>query len=383
MPLDDVIHLRAQPLVEQIVEHVALGLAAVVLRLLDGLQHRDDDLEVAVVDDCIGHLRVIRQPLHALDRTGEDLLALEGLHQVQQVVAQPVRIRLHRPLSVDGYHPLAAPARHAEFLGLPGFGLLLLRGHILSPILRLLHLCRLLAGGAPAPGARQAARRPLQPQRPLQTGAWLRRPVPFPAQSGNRDRPWDQMPGHRRVLQPVPGQSGNRHSSRRIPCQSGRKKVPWPDSDWLSRVPFRVSLGRSCLAIGNRRPIPGRSGARRDPGSWQPPAPGPSHRHWPPRRAAFPVSLGDGIRLSPGGFRLRIGSLFPQSLSWFLPWYGFLLWLMMWVMGADNKNPPAAGSSRRASWAVWRALREVPRADRRMTATLGRAPSALPVAVSL
>ena len=150
--LDDVIHLRAQPLVEQVVEHVALGLAAVVLRLLDGLQHRDDDLEVAVVDDGIGHLRVIRQPLHALDRTGQDLLALEGLHQVQQVVAQPVRIRLHRPLSVDRYHPLAAPARHAEFLGLPGFGLLLLRGHILSPVLRLLHLCRLLAGGAPAPG---------------------------------------------------------------------------------------------------------------------------------------------------------------------------------------------------------------------------------------
>ena len=132
-------------------EHVALGLATVVLRLLDGLQHRDDDFEVAVVDDGIGHLRVIRQPLHALDRTGEDLLAL-GLHQVQQVVAQPIRIRLHRPLSVDRYHPLAAPARHAEFLGLPGFGLLLLRGHILSPVLRLLHLCRLLPGGAPAPG---------------------------------------------------------------------------------------------------------------------------------------------------------------------------------------------------------------------------------------
>ena len=132
-------------------EHVAFGLATIVRRLLDGLQHRDDDLEIPVVDDSIGHLRIVRQALHALDRAGEDLLALERLHQIQQIVAQPIRVRLHRSLGVDRDHPLAAPTRHTEFLGLPRIGLLLPFGRIVSLILRMLHLFRLLAGSAPAP----------------------------------------------------------------------------------------------------------------------------------------------------------------------------------------------------------------------------------------
>ena len=77
-----------------------------------------------MVGDGVGHLRVVRQPLHALDGAGQDLLALQGLHQVQQVAAQLVRIRLNRALSVNGNHALAAPARHSEpAFGLPGVSL--------------------------------------------------------------------------------------------------------------------------------------------------------------------------------------------------------------------------------------------------------------------
>ena len=66
--------LGAQPLVEQVVEDIACGLAAVVLRFLHRLQHRDDDLVVAVVGDGIGHLRIIRQAFHTLNGTSKDLL---------------------------------------------------------------------------------------------------------------------------------------------------------------------------------------------------------------------------------------------------------------------------------------------------------------------
>ena len=122
--LDDVVHLGAQPFVKQVVQDIALGLPTVVLRFLHRLQYRDNDLVVAVVGDGVGHLRVVRQPLHALDGAGQDLLALQGLHQVQQVAAQLVRIRLNRALSVNGNHALAAPARHSEpAFGLPGVSL--------------------------------------------------------------------------------------------------------------------------------------------------------------------------------------------------------------------------------------------------------------------
>ena len=62
-----------------------------------------------MVGDGVGHLRVVRQPLHALDGAGQDLLALQGLHQVQQIAAQLVRICLNRALSVNGDHTLAIP----------------------------------------------------------------------------------------------------------------------------------------------------------------------------------------------------------------------------------------------------------------------------------
>ena len=105
-------------------EDIAFGLAAVVLRLLHRLQHRDDDLVVAVVGDGIGHLRIIRQAFHTLNGTSKDLLTLQRLHQIQQIIAQLIRIGLHCAFSVDGYHARTAPARHSElFPGLLGVGL--------------------------------------------------------------------------------------------------------------------------------------------------------------------------------------------------------------------------------------------------------------------
>ena len=113
--LDDVIHLSAQPFVEQIVKHIALGLVTVVLRLLDGVQHRDDDLEVAVVGDGVANLRIAGQPFHTLDSAGEDLLSFERLNQVQQVAAQLIVLSLHSALGINGHHPRAALPGHPQF----------------------------------------------------------------------------------------------------------------------------------------------------------------------------------------------------------------------------------------------------------------------------
>ena len=76
------------------------------------------------------------------------------------------------------------------------------------------------------------------------------------------------------------------------------------------RVPFRVSLGRCCLAIGIVARFQvglGRVGIQAL-GSRQLQVRHTGIGHLAGRR--FLLSLGDGIRLSPGGFLLRIGSLF-------------------------------------------------------------------------
>ena len=262
-----------------------------------------------MIDDGIGHLRVIRQTLHALDRTCEDLLALEGLNQVKQVIAQPVRIRFHRPLGVDGYHPLAAPARHAEFLGLPSIRLLLLRmlcGRVLSPFLR---LCRLLTGGAPAPGggrrlgvsfSRVISRslgRVIISQFRFKLSLWTRCRLSIKglALAGNFSRFQVSMGTGIRV--------------GRFQVSLGRKSL-LARLGLVIRVPFRVSLGKSSLAAGvfaRFQVSMGCVGVQGVGGSqFQICHAGIVHL----TRRRFRVGLGDGIRLSPSGFRLCSGSLF-------------------------------------------------------------------------
>ena len=107
-------------------QHIALGLVSIVLRLFNGFQHRDDDLEIPVVDDGVGHLWVICQAFHTLDRTGQDLFALERFDQVQKVVTQFIGISGHRTLCVDGNDTLTATAWHPQFWGLHRISLVII-----------------------------------------------------------------------------------------------------------------------------------------------------------------------------------------------------------------------------------------------------------------
>ena len=140
-------------------EYITPRLPAIILRLLNSLQHRNDHFEVTMVDDRIGHLRVVCQPLHTLDCAGEYLLTFKGFHQIQQIAAQPVCICLHGTLGVNGDDPLAAPARHPEFLGLPCIGFLLIGGLSVRSIGFWFRLRYLLAGAPAAPCGRRAGLR--------------------------------------------------------------------------------------------------------------------------------------------------------------------------------------------------------------------------------
>lgn len=100
-------------------QDIPTGLAAIVLRLLHHLLNGNDDLEGTVVDDGIGKLGVRRGPLHTLDHVRQDFPALHGLHQIQQIAAQAVRIRFHAAFCVDGDDPgVPTLVGHPKTLGL-------------------------------------------------------------------------------------------------------------------------------------------------------------------------------------------------------------------------------------------------------------------------
>ena len=187
--------------------------------------------------------------------------------------------------------------------------MLLLRGHILSPVLRLLHLCRLLAGGAPAPG------------RGRRLGVPFSRSVPFRLSRGFVVRFCFRLSlgteiGRGIKCLAIAGFFSRFQVSLGTGIRVGGFHVSLGGKGFLARlrlairVPFRVSLGRCCLAIGIVARFQvglGRVGIQAlDSRQLQVRHTGIGHLAG--RRIL--LSLGDGIRLSPGGFLLRIGSLF-------------------------------------------------------------------------
>ena len=179
-------------------------------------------------------------------------------------------------------------------------------GRVLSPFLR---LCRLLTGGAPAPGGGRRLGVSFSRVIPRSLGRVIISQFHFQLSLGT---------GRRLGIKglAIAGSFSRFQVSMGTGIRVGRFHVSLGRKSLLARlrlairVPFRVSLGKSSLAAGilaRFRVSLGCVGVQ-GVGSSQFQICHAGIGHLTMRR--FRVGLGDGISLSPSGFRLCSGSLF-------------------------------------------------------------------------